>query len=182
VVRAVGDRVTLVQPGERVMVCQEHGCYAEQLVAREERCHRMPETMSFAEAAAMGLVYQTAYFALVERGRYQPGETVLVHGAGGGGGLAAVQIAKALGARVLAGVRRAEHAALALANGADHVIELGRENLRDSLREQVYPVTRQNGADVIIDPVGGDVFDASLRALAWCGRLVVIAGEVGGLD
>jgi NADPH2:quinone reductase len=135
--------------------------------------------MSFIEAAAMGLAYQTAYFALVDRGQYQAGETVLVHGAGGGVGLAAVQIAKALGARVLAGVRHAGHAALALANGADHVIDLGRENLRESLREQVYTLTQGKGADVIVDPVGGDVFDASLRALAWCGRLVVIGFAAG---
>jgi NADPH2:quinone reductase len=182
VVRAVGPEVTLVRPGDRVLVSQENGCYAEQLAAHENNCHVMPGAMSFAEAAAMGLAYQTAYFALVERGGYRPGETVLVHGAAGGVGLAAVQIAKGLGARVLAGVRSTRHADLALANGADAVIDLAGENLRETLRARVHAATGGRGADVILDPLGGDVFDASLRALAWCGRLVVIGFAAGRIS
>ena len=158
---------------------QESGCYAEQLAAHENNCHAMPGAMSFVEAAAMGLAYQTAYFALVERAAYRSGETVLVHGAAGGVGLAAVQVAKGLGARVLAGVRRATHADLALANGADAVIDLSGGNLRETVRAQVHAATAGRGADVILDPLGGDVFDASLRALAWCGRLVVIGFATG---
>ena len=179
VVRAVGPEVTLVKPGDRVLVSQESGCYAEQLAAHENNCHVMPDAMSFAEAAAMGLVYQTAYFALVERGGYRSGETVLVHGAAGGVGLAAVQIAKGLGARVLAGVRSSAQADLARANGADAVIDLAGGNLRETIRAQVQAATGGQGADVILDPLGGDVFDASLRALAWCGRLVVIGFAAG---
>ena len=179
VVRAVGPEVTLVKPGDRVLVSQESGCYAEQLAAHENNCHVMPDAMSFAEAAAMGLVYQTAYFALVERGGYRSGETVLVHGAAGGVGLAAVQIAKGLGARVLAGVRSTAQADLARANGADAVIDLAGGNLRETIRAQVHAATGGQGADVILDPIGGDVFDASLRALAWCGRLVVIGFAAG---
>jgi NADPH2:quinone reductase len=179
VVHAVGREVTLVKPGDRVLVSQENGCYAEQVVAHENNCHLMPGAVPFVEAAAMGLVYQTAYFALIERAGYKSGETVLVHGAAGGVGLAAVQVAKGLGARVLAGVRSATHADLALANGADAVIELSGENLRETVRTQVHAATAGRGADVILDPLGGDVFDASLRALAWCGRLVVIGFASG---
>lgn len=179
VVAAVGSEVTLCKPGERVMVTQEYGCYAEQIVAHENNCHPMPETLGFEAAAAMGLVYQTAHFALLERGRYWPGEIVLVTGAGGGIGLAAVQLAKALGATVLAGVRREEHAALVLANGADHIVDLGAAHLRETLRNQVRELTDGHGADIVIDAVGGDVCDACVRALAWCGRLVVV-GFAGG--
>lgn len=178
-VAAVGSEVTLCKPGDRVMVTQEYGCYAEQIVAHENNCHRMPGELSFEAAAAMGLVYQTSHFALVERGRYRPGEVVLVTGAAGGIGLAAVQIAKALGATVLAGVRHAEHAALARKNGADHIIDLGAASLKDSLRGQVKEVTAGHGVDIIVDAVGGDVCDASLRALAWCGRLVIVGFAAG---
>ena len=135
--------------------------------------------MSFAEAASLSLVYDTAWFALRERARLAPGETVLVLGASGGVGQAAVQLARAMGARVLAGISRPERAAAARAAGADAVIDLSRDNLRDSLREQVYAATDGRGADIILDPLGGDVFEAALRALAWCGRLVVIGFAAG---
>jgi NADPH2:quinone reductase len=179
VVVAAGRSVTRCKPGDRVMVQVEYGAYAEQLMASAENCFVIPDSMSFTDAAAMGLVYQTAHFALVERGMYRPGEVVLVNGAGGGVGLAAVQIAKGLGATVLAGVRKDQHAALARDSGADHIINLGADNLRDSLREQVQAVTNGHGADVILDPLGGDAFDASLRALAWRGRMVVIGFAAG---
>jgi NADPH2:quinone reductase len=110
-----------------------------------------------------------------------PGETVLVLGASGGVGHAAVQLARAMGGRVLAGVSRPERAALALASGAEAVIDLSRENLRDSLRQQVFALTDGKGADVIIDPLGGSVFEPALRALAWCGRLVVIGFAAGAI-
>jgi NADPH2:quinone reductase len=179
IVGSIGSSVQRVKPGDRVLVSQEHGCYAEQIVARDSDCHVIPDAMSFIEAAAMGLTYQTAYFALIDRAQVRTGETVLILGAGGGVGLAAVQIAKALGAQVLAGVRHAEHAALAKANGADHIIDLSHTDLRQALREQVHAVTNGKGADIVLDPVGGDVFDASLRALAWCGRIVVIGFAAG---
>lgn len=178
-VLAVGAQVTRCRPGERVMVTQEAGCYAEQVIASEDDCYPMPAEVSFEQAAALGLVYQTAYFALMERADYRNGETVLVNGATGGVGLAAIQLAKCHGARVLAGVRSDEQATLARDNGADHVIDLSVPNLRDALREQVHALTDGRGADIILDPVGGDVFDASLRALAWCGRLVVIGFASG---
>lgn len=179
VVRAVGRKVTSCKPGDRVMVLVEHGAYAEQVAVKAHSCFAMPEAMPFDDAAAMGLVYQTAHFALVERGGFQPGETVLVNGAGGGVGLAAVQLAKALGGTVLAGVRNEAHAELARASGADHIIDLGADNLRDTLRQQVHAATDGGGADIVLDPVGGSVFEASLRALAWRGRLVVIGFAAG---
>ena len=127
----------------------------------------------------MGLVYQTAHFALFERGQFQAGETVLVTGAAGGVGLAAVQIAKGLGARVLAAVNTPAQASLVLEHGADAVIDLAQPGLRDSVRQQVYAANAGLGADVVLDTLGGDVFDGALRALNWCGRVVIIGFAAG---
>lgn len=181
VVREVGSSVTGFAPGDRVMSQVENGAFAEQALARADQTYKLPDGLSFQSAAAMGLVYQTAYFALIERGQYSRGETVLIGGAAGGVGLAAVQIAKGLGARVLAGVRSPEEAAIVREVGADAVIDLAGPDLRESLREQVLAATDNHGADVVLDPLGGDFFTAALRATAWCGRLVVIgfaAGEI----
>ncbi len=139
----------------------------------------MPDGLGFAEATALGLVYQTAYFALHDRAGLRSGETVLVGGAAGGVGIASIQLAKAFGARVLAAVRKPDQVEFVLAHGADAVIHVGGANLRDDLRAQVLAATDGHGADVVIDPVGGEFFGAALRALAWCGRLVVI-GFAGG--
>lgn len=179
VVSAVGKDVTMFKPGDRVLALMEYGGYAEQIVVEEENCYVIPSSMTFIQAAAMGLVYQTAHFALVDRGVFRPGEFVLVNGAAGGVGLAALQIAKGLGAHVLAGVISQEQARIAKLNGADDIIDLSVPELKHSLREQVRNATGGHGADVILDPIGGDVFRASLRALAWRGRMVVI-GFAGG--
>ena len=125
-------------------------------------------------AAALGLAYQTSHFALVDRGDYREGETVLVTGASGGVGLAGVEIAKALGATVIAGVTSAEKGELARRHGADHVIDLAAPELRDSLREQVRAAVGKRGVDIVLENVGGEVFEACLRALAWRGRMVVV--------
>jgi NADPH2:quinone reductase len=178
-VAAIGADVDRVKPGERVMAQIEHGAFAERAVAAQAICHPIPATMSFAEAAAMGLVYLTAHFALVERARLTAGEIVLVTGAAGGVGLAAVQIAKAFGATVVAAVGSDEKAALVRANGADHVVYTNLPDLRESLRAQVFAAVGKRGTDVIIESVGGDVFDACLRVLAWCGRLVVVGFASG---
>jgi NADPH2:quinone reductase len=127
----------------------------------------------------MALVFDTAWFALHDRARLLPGETVLVLGATGGVGLAAVQLAKAAGATVLAGVSSPGKADLAAAAGADAAIDLGRDDLRESLKQQVLDATGGHGADIVLDPLGGDFFDAALRALAWRGRLVVIGFAAG---
>lgn len=179
VVSALGDGVRDCRIGDRVLVQIEHGAYAEQVLADDEDSHVIPDAMSFAEAATMGLVYQTAHFALIDRGRFRPGETVLVTGAGGGVGLAAIQLVKALGGTALAGTRSSAKADAIRSAGADAIMDLGAENLRDALREQVFAATEGRGADVVIDLAGGDVFDASIRSLAWRGRIVIIGFAAG---
>lgn len=179
VVAAVGPGVTAVKPGERVAAQNEYGAYAERCVVPELNCYAMPPTMSFADAAAMGLTYGTAHFALVERARYQPGETVLVNGAAGGVGIATIQVAKALGATVVASVSSAAKAELARANGADHVVRTDVADLREAFRKQVYDAIGKRGVDIIVDPVGGDVFDASMRVIAWSGRLIIVGFAEG---
>lgn len=181
VVRSVGEGVEGYKPGDRIMSQVEWGALAEQAITKPEQCFHLPEGLDYPEAAAMGLVYQTAYFGLVERGQYKKGETVLVGGAAGGIGLASVQIAKGLGAKVLAAVRSDVEAQVALESGADHVIDLSKDNLKESIRDQVYAVTDGKGADVVIDPLGDQFFIGALRATAWSGRIVVIgfaAGEI----
>lgn len=179
VIRAAGAGVRRLRVGDRVLAHLDHGAYAGEAVAPAAWTHRLPDAMSFIDAAAMSLVYQTAYFALMERGACRPGETVLITGAGGGVGLAAVQIARSQRAVVIAGISRAEQAEAVRAAGADHVIVLAPDGLRERLREQVHDATHGRGADVVLDMVGGDVFDAALRAVAWCGRVVVV-GFAGG--
>ncbi len=179
VVAATGEGVTQVKTGERIVAQIEHGAFAERVAVREALCFKMPEKMSHAEGAAMGLTYLTAHNAIVERARMQPGETVLVTGAAGGVGFACVQLAKALGAVVVATVSSDEKAALVKANGADHVVRTDVADLRESFRKQVFNAVGKHGIDLVLENVGGDVFDASLRTMAWCGRLVII-GFAGG--
>jgi NADPH2:quinone reductase len=179
VVGAVGEGVRHCRGGDRVLVQVEYGAYAEQILAEDEHAYVLPEAMSFIEAAAMGLVYQTAHFALIDRGRFEAGETVLVTGASGAVGLAVIQLVKALGGRALAGTRRPAEAEAIRDAGADAIVDLGVPDLRDAVRAQVHAATGGRGADVVLDPVGGDVFDACLRALAWRGRIVVIGFAAG---
>ena len=179
VVSAVGKGVTRIKVGDRVMAQREYGTYREKVVSPEATCYVMPAAMSFEEGAALGLAYQTSHFALVDRAAYRKGETVLVTGASGGVGLAGVEIAKALGATVLAGVTSPEKGEFCKTHGADHVIDLTAPDLRNSLREQVYAAIGKRGVDIVLDNVGGDAFDGALRALAWCGRLVVVGFAAG---
>jgi NADPH2:quinone reductase len=179
VVAAVGANVSDVAVGDRVAGEVDFGAYAEQVLVDADNCYRIPDDMSFEHAAALGLSYQTAHFALNDRAHVSSGERVLVNGAAGGVGLAAVQLVKALGAHAIAGVRNDDQVQVALAAGADAVVDLSADNLRESLREQVMEITNDHGADVILDPVGGEVFDASIRALAWSGRLVVVGFASG---
>lgn len=161
--------------GRRVFATVPHGAFATEAVVPARVCREMPEGMSFDEAAAFGMVYCTAYCALVDRARLAPGETVLVHAAAGGVGLAAVQIAKALGATVIGTAGSPAKRAVAREAGADHVLDY-----RDrSWVKKVRDATGGRGADVVYDPVGGDVFDLSTRAVAWGGRILVV-GFAGG--
>ena len=181
VVTALGEHVTSLQVGDRVLAMAEQGGYAEAVAVRADHCYRLPPSMSFTEAASLSLVYDTAWFALRERARLEAGETVLVLGGSGGVGQAAIQLAHAMGARVLAGILRPERAASAQAAGADAVIDLAAAELRESLRAQVNAMTDGRGADIILDPLGGAIFEAALRALAWRGRLVVIGFAAGAI-
>ncbi|MBX9840801.1 MAG: NADPH:quinone oxidoreductase family protein [Xanthobacteraceae bacterium] len=181
-VSAIGEGVAGLKVGDRVSTQVEYGAFAQKLKAPAVNVYRMPDGVDFARAAALGLVYQTAHFALIERARMQKGERVLVLGASGGIGMASVQLAKALGAStVIGGVLGPANVEIARRCGADVVIDLGLIDLRDGLREAVRAATEGHGADVVIDPVGGAANAAALRAMAWRGRMVIIgfaAGEI----
>lgn len=181
-VSALGEGVKDFSIGQKVLVLPRYGTYAERICAPAGLCFAMPEAMPFEVGAAIGLVYQTAYFALVERGCFREGDNVLVLGATGGIGMAAVQLAKALGAgKVIAGTRGEEGAEAAIGFGADATIDTAMDDLRDGMRDAVMKATDGHGADVVIDPVGGAPGTHALRAMAWSGRLVVVgfaSGEI----
>lgn len=179
IVKSVGSDVTDFAPGDRVVAMAEQGGYAGLTPIHRNNCYHLPDSMSFTDAASMALVYDTAWFSLVERGRFTEGGSVLVLGASGGVGLAAVQLVRAMGGHALAGIANPEKADLVRDAGAEAVIDLAANNLRDSLRDQVFAVTDGRGADVVIDPLGDDIFDAALRAVAWRGRMVVIGFAAG---
>jgi len=175
VVAEVAGDVKGFATGDRVLFSTPLGAFAERAVASARGAWKMPAKMSFEEAAAFPIVYPTSYAALVYRARLQPGEWLLVHAAAGGVGVAAVQIGKALGARVIATAGGADKLEVARAAGADVLIDY----LREDFTLRVKEATDGKGADVIYDPVGGDVFDQSLKCIAWSGRLLVI-GFAGG--
>lgn len=175
-VRAVGEGVDRLAVGDRVLAQIEHGGYAELVAVPEPQVVALPDAVPFVDAAAFGLGAITAHFALVRRAGLRPGETVLVTGAGGGVGSAGVQLAKALGATVIAVAQDEERAALARAQGADSVVTAG-----PTLRDEVLALTEGRGADVVLELVGGEVFAQSLRCTAWEGRLVVIGFASGDL-
>jgi NADPH2:quinone reductase len=179
IVHAIGAGVTQFGLGDRVLAMAEAGGYAQFAVAPASQCYRLPDGLSFTQAGAMSLAFDTSWFALRDRARLVAGESVLVLGATGAVGLASVQLAKAMGARVLAAVSSPAKAALVREAGADAVIDLSVPDLREALRAQVLAANSGKGVDVIIDPLGGDVFDAAVRALAWRGRLVVIGFAAG---
>ena len=174
VVIAVGTDVEHIQLGNRVLVEVDYGAFAEQVAADAQRTFVLPDEIEMPTAVAMGLVYQTAYIALTERAALRAGETVLVTGASGGIGLASVQLAKAFGATVLAATSDPTKFDAVRYAGADHVIDLSMTPLSDKLRDQVYGVTGGKGVNVVLDVVGGQAFDASLRSLAFGGRIVVL--------
>jgi NADPH2:quinone reductase len=179
VIAAVGEGVTKFKTGDRVLMMAESAGFAEFVALSERQCVKIPASLPFTDAAAMALVYDTAYFALKERGRIQPGDNVLILGATGGVGLAAIQLAKAWGGKVLAAVASKDKEDIVRAAGADAIVDLSMPDLHESLRQQVFALTEKKGADIVIDMLGGDVFDAAVRALAWNGRLVVIGFASG---
>jgi len=157
----------------------EIGGYAEFVALDESQCYKLPASMRFVDAASIAVAYDTAWFALKDRARYKTGDSVLVLGASGAVGLGAIQIAKAMGAFVMAGIGNLQKTPLVKQAGADAIIDLSRADLRDSLREQVHAASADRGADIVLDPLGGDIFDAAIRAVAWSGRLVVIGFAAG---
>jgi len=171
-----GAGVTGLRPGDRVMALLDHGGMAEQAVAEAGQTWRMPDGMAFEEAAVFPVAYLSSYVAIRWQGRLEPGETLLVLGAAGGVGLAAVEIGKALGARVIAAASSAERLALARAHGADELVDYRTGDLKG----QVEALTDGRGVDVCFDPVGGPLFDKALSSLAWGGRILLV-GFVGGV-
>jgi NADPH:quinone reductase len=180
-VRSIGSSVTNFSKGDRILAMAEHGGYAQCAIANESQCYKLPDNLSFQDAACISLAYDTAWFALFERARMKPGESVLVLGATGAVGEAAIQLARAKGAHVIAAVSSETKANQVIASGAHAVVDLSGDNLKDNFREQVYSVNSGKGVDVIIDPLGGHIFDAAIRALAWRGRLVVVGFAAGGI-
>lgn len=174
VVRAVGSKVTGIAPGDRVMAYLGHGGFAERVVASAGALVPIPEGMSFEEAAGFPIVYGTAYAAVVQRGHTRAGETVVVTAASGGVGLAAVQIAKAVGARVIA-LASGDKLDVAVSAGADVAIDYRREGWTDALGA----ATNGRGAHVIVENVGGDVFDGCSKHVAWGGRIVIVGFSSG---
>jgi NADPH:quinone reductase len=163
--------------GERVMIqLPQGGGYAEEAVVVPDQVMPLPPAFDFAEGATFRAAYGTAYHALVDRAGLAAGETLLVHGAGGGMGLAAVDLGKLLGATVIAAASSEEKLRIAAGRGADHLIRYGGEPLRTAVKR----VTGQAGADVVFDPVGGRVFEESLHCIAWGARLLVV-GFTGGI-
>lgn len=179
IVAAVGDGVSRVRPGDRVMVQVEYGAFAEQAVVPQTDCYIMPAGMDFQQAAAIGIAFQTAWFALTDRARVEAGETVLVTGASGSVGLASIQLAKVFGCTVIAGLTTPSKEDVVREAGADHAIDLSREVPRDAIREQVHALTGGKGVDVVLEIVGGDIFAGCLRALKFRGRLVVVGFTSG---
>lgn len=175
VVTEVAPDVTSPRVGERVLVMAGQGGLAEQCVASATAAIALPESMSMAAAAGFLVNYGTTYHALVQRARIQPGETLLVLGAAGGVGLTAIEIGKALGARVLAGASTDEKLAVAKEHGADAVFNYSR----DQLKAKVMEFTGERGIDVAYDPVGADFAEQVVRSMAWNGRYLVI-GFAGG--
>src|SRR5437868_1320590 len=172
----VDAEVEGIAVGDKVIVKMRHGAYADETVVTPPQLTPLPSTFDYAEGATFLAAHGTAYHALVDRGQIKAGETLLVHGAGGGVGLAAVELGKLLGATVIAAASSEEKLAVAQARGADHLVPYGREPFRDAVKR----ITDGRGADVIYDPVGGDVFEQSLRCIAWGARVLVI-GFTGGI-
>lgn len=172
---ATGPGVDRLHVGDRVIAMVDYGAFATRLCVAESAAVLIPDEMPMAEAAAFGLVYRTAYFGLIHRGHLQAGETVLITGAGGGVGSAAVPLAKAAGARVIALAFDQERAALATEQGADHVVVCPASELRAAVLDR----TDGRGVDVVLDVVGGDVLAEAMRATAWEGRVVIIGFASG---
>lgn len=177
VISELGKEVEGWQLGERVMVWGDYGAFAEKWAVPAKRMHRLPDGFSLELAAGFGLTYATSYHALKQRAELQPGETLLVLGAAGGVGSAAVDLGQAMGAKVIAAVSSAEKEEFCLSLGAQETINYTTDDLKQRIRE----LTDGRGADVIYDPVGGELTEPALRGIAWNGRLLVVGFAAGGI-
>ena len=178
VVTELGPGVAGTKPGERVLGIMEHGAYADEAVLPAERVIPIPDGMDFALAAGFPVAYGTSHGALDWRARLRAGESLLVLGAAGGVGLTAVEIGKAMGATVIAVAGGPEKLEIARRQGAHHLIDYAREDMRARIKE----ITGGRGVDVAYDPVGGDAFDQALRSIAWGGRIIVIGFAAGRIQ
>ena len=183
IVSAVGEGVTHLKVGDRVIAGCGNGGLSEQVAVRASNTYVLPEQHGFAEGSALLMTYGTSIHALVDRGRLQPGETLLVLGAAGGVGLAAIEIGKAMGARVIGAVSSPEKAALAREAGADDCIVYPHQpfdkDQSKAMAEAFKAAVGSNGADVIYDAVGGDYAEPALRSIAWEGRYLVVGFPAG---
>jgi len=170
----VGPGVTRFKPGDRIMSRQRLGAFAQLGNCKAEECDLIPPAMSLEEAAVFRNVYHTAYHALLQRGRLKAGDWVLIHGAAGGIGLPAIQIAKLHGGRVIATASTEEKRSICIEEGADHAIDY-----ESGFRDKVMDLTGGRGVDIVYDPVNGPTFEESLRCLAWGGRILIL-GFLGG--
>ncbi|MEX1197566.1 MAG: NADPH:quinone oxidoreductase family protein [Pseudohongiellaceae bacterium] len=175
VVRKVGPGLTGLEPGDRVMATPSIGGMAEQVIVPAGSLRVIPDNMDFPTAAGFAMVYTTSYHALKQRGRLQAGETLLVLGASGGVGMAAVELGKLMGARVIAAASSDEKLDFVRQAGPDELVNYGD----GELKEKVKALTGGRGADVIYDPVGGDLFDQCTRCINWNGRLLVVGFTSG---
>ena len=175
VVQAVGEGVSHLKVGQAVACLSGTGGFATHTIAPAALCMPLPAGFPFVDAAAFIMIYATSHHALVDRAQLKAGETVLVLGAAGGVGTSAIQIAKAMGARVIAAASTDEKCALCKTIGADETINYSTANLRDALKE----LTGGKGPDVIYDPVGGDLAEPALRSIAWRGRYLVVGFAAG---
>lgn len=170
IVDAVGADVQRIRPGDRVGAVTTWGAFAEAACVEQSRVVPLHPSIDFARGAALGLAYQTVWHGYRERARIAPGDKVLVLGAGGGIGLAAVQLARAAGAEVIAAASSADKLAVCRAQGAQHAVDYACENLVDAVRA----IAGREGVDIVVDPVGGDIGESAQRCLGWRGRYLVI--------
>ncbi len=177
----VGPGETRIKVGDPVMAAVDHGGFAEQAMVRAADAVPIPSGMDPVVAGGFVIAYGTSYGALVWKARLQEGELLLVHGAAGGVGLTAVEIGKAMGAKVIATAGGADKCAVAQQHGADWTIDYKSENVRDRVKAIAAELGRE-GVDVVYDPVGGEIFDASLRCVAWGARLLVVGFAAGQIQ
>lgn len=176
-VLSVGAGVTRYAPGDKVIVNSKGGAFAEKVVSDQNLTMHLPDGLGFELGAGFTVTYGTSYHALKQSANLQAGETILVLGAAGGVGISAVEIAKSMGARVIAAASSDEKLEFARESGADELINYSTQDLKDTVKE----LTGGNGVDVVYDPVGGELADAAFRALAWHGRYLVIGFASGDI-